>query len=286
MSTIHNPTHFDPAHYSVVDYFDNKPPEYHFGMSLEHFYEMRKQWEQDLLLLFPDRKAFQCVHCGNGNVRYIVCATHKPTNQNVCFGADCAHKLQFANLNDLRLAQLKAQAELQTKSLKLYGKYLIFCREHPEVVQAEANITHPAHANNSFARDVLSKLKQYGELSARQIECLLASMKRDHEFAAKKATEIKPTEPAPEGRITVQGKVLSVKLVHGAFGPVNKMLIELVNHTKVWVTVPDSVDINKDDIVEVKASFVRSVTDQYFAIGKRPVVTSIRSNTVDKGLQG
>lgn len=229
--------------------------------------------------LFPDRMAYKCVHCGNGNVRYVVCARHEPTQKNVCFGADCAHKLAFANINELRLAELKAEAELNTKRLKIYSKYLRFCEAHPEILDAEKQLEEPVHANNHFARDVVSKLRVYGELSDRQVECVITSLKRDIEFAARKAAAPKPTASAPSGRVEVEGTIVSIKSQQGAFGMTLKMLVILQSQAKVWVSVPSAIDLHKGDVIAVKATFKRSATDEFFAIGKRPTVRMITPNS-------
>jgi hypothetical protein len=277
MSTIHNPVNFDPAHYDIVEYFDNKPPEYHFGMSVEAFRAIREIWEKERDLLFPDRKCYKCVHCGNGNVRYVVCARHNPTNTNVCFGADCAHKLSFANRDELKLAELKAKAELNAKKLRLYSKYQKFLTAHPEIANAEQELSNPVHANNMFVRDVLGKLKMYGELSDRQVTAVINSLKKDHEMAQQRAAAPKPTAPAPEGRVEVEGTVVSIKSKEGYYGgpSVLKMLVVLNTLAKVWVTIPGSISLRKGDLIAVTATFERSKTDEFFAFGKRPVVRLI-----------
>jgi hypothetical protein len=274
--TIHNPTNFDPAHYEIVDYFDNKPPEYHFGMTIEHFTEMREAWNRDLLALFPDRRAHKCVHCGNGNVRYVVCARHVPTATNVCFGADCAHKLSFANKSELKLAQLKARAELNTARLKVYAAYQRYVAAHPEVLEYEKALSLPVHAGNSFARDVLSKLREYGSLSDRQLECIASSLKRDVDFAARKAADaekMKDAPLAPEGRVTVEGEIVSVRSIPGYthYSPCTfKILLKLDDGNKAWVSLPSASDAGKGQRIKLTATFERSKDDTHFCFGKRP----------------
>lgn len=275
--TVHNPTNFDPAHYAIVAYFDNKRPEYHFGMSIEQYRHIVEAWEHELRLLFPDRAAFKCVHCGNANVRYVVCAHHAPSDANVCFGADCAHKLSFANQSDLKLAQLKAKSELNSQRLKIYAAFQRFTEAHPEVLEWEKTIeSDPVHARNTFARDVLSKLRVYGELSERQLQCVRDSLKRDQEFAARKladAVKLSDAPPAPEGRATVEGEIVSMRYIepycYGASGSY-KILLKLDDGNKAWVSLPSASDAGKGQRIKLTATFERSKEDVHFCFGKRP----------------
>jgi hypothetical protein len=278
MSTIHNPTQFDPADYLFLDYFDNKRPQYHFGVPIEAHLAMIKTWELERDRLFTDGKCHKCVHCGNGNVRWVVSALHNPTQQKVCFGADCAIKLNFQNRNDLKLAILKAQAATDSKSLKLYATYQRFIAANPKIAEAEKQIDDPVHAKNGFARDVLGKLRQYGSLSDRQVSAVLGSLAKDIEFAARraavKANEVVPTTPAPEGRITVSGKILAIKTQYSAFGAVEKMLIVLADGNKVYVSKPNGSSVQREETVSIMATFERSKTDEHFSFGSRPRLMS------------
>lgn len=81
MSTAHNPVNFNPADYDVVDYIDNKRPVFlgiyaeNFAAALSAYEEEVKAWEADNARLFGADwrgKIHRCIHCGNGNVRWIV----------------------------------------------------------------------------------------------------------------------------------------------------------------------------------------------------------------------
>lgn len=280
MSTIHNPSQFDPALYEIVDYFDNKRPEYHLGMTMEYFAEIVEAWKCDLEALFPNRNAFKCQHCGQGNVRYVVCASYKgaagTADERVCFGADCAHKLSFRNRDDLKLAQMKARAALNSEKLRVYAAFVAYTTAHPEVLEFEKQLELPVHAGNSFARDVLSKLRVYGYLSERQLECVASSLKRDVEFVARKqaqAEQLKDAPPAPEGRVTVEGEILTVRDVPGytRWAPSTfKILLKLDDGNKAWVTLPSASDAGKGQRIKLTATFERSKDDVHFCFGKRP----------------
>jgi len=74
---------------------------------------------------------------------------------------------------------------------------------------------------------------------------------------------------APEGRCEIRGKVVSFKTYDSAFGTVQKFLIELENGSKVFMTVPSSLEwVDKGDVVKLTATFERK--ERTFAVGKRP----------------
>lgn len=78
--------------------------------------------------------------------------------------------------------------------------------------------------------------------------------------------------PAPEGRVTVSGRVVSVKYqesdYYGRRGAY-KMLVE-GEGWKAWGTVPSSLPAVRNQVVEFTATFTRSDDDEAFAFFTRP----------------
>jgi vacuolar-type H+-ATPase subunit E/Vma4 len=276
--TIHNPTHFEPSHYEVVDYLDNKRPVY-FGQGIEAFNAEVEDWKAQMTATFGAdyaKKIHRCVHCGNGNVRWITATFHEPTGETVVFGSDCTARLGFRNKVQFKLAQIQAKAEAGHARMKVWKARVAFLEANPAIAEAIEQAKNPIHAKNFFVQDVLSKLNQYGSLSVRQVEAVLKSLKRDVETAAAKAVEVTEVKGnAPEGRQTVTGVVLSTKLVEGFYGNTLKALLKLENNSKVWLTVPSKSSFGRGDTVTVTASFEVSKDDPFFAFGKRPVVVKV-----------
>jgi hypothetical protein len=84
---------------------------------------------------------------------------------------------------------------------------------------------------------------------------------------------------APSGRVTVEGRVLSVKVRQSdRWGTQYGMFVRLRNGTAVWCTVPRSLDeavglepeTLKGRRVRFTASFEPSGQDPHFAIARRP----------------
>lgn len=274
-STVHNPVNFDPSHYEVIDYLDNKRPVY-YGQGIEAFEAEVKFWESDMLNTFGAdwrKKIHRCVHCGNGRVRWITATRHLPTNDVVVFGSDCTERLGFENKLEWKLAVLKSKAEAGHAKMKIWNARVKFLEANPLIASAIEQAKGEIHAKNTFVHDVLGKLNQYGSLSVRQVEAVLKSLARDIEMASKKAVEAEETKgPAPTGRVTVTGLVLSTKQTEGFYGPSTKMLVKLTNNSRVWVTVPGGSGIERNDTVTFVATFEVSKDDVSFAFGKRPTL--------------
>lgn len=274
--TVHNPTNFEPRDYEVEDYLDNKRPVY-CGGHVEEYGREVAQWEADMLrVLGADwrAKAHRCAHCGNGSVRWITAVRHIPTGDVVVFGAVCTDRLGFANKHAFKLAQLQARDEARKVRFTIWNKRQAFLDAHPEITEALVAIARPEHAKNFFARDVLAKLDQYGDLTDRQVNAVVASLARDVQFAERKKVEdAEPKGDAPTGRVKVTGTVLSTKLVEGFQGGTTmKMLLKLENNSKVWLTAPSRYTIDRGDVLTVTATFEVSRDDKSFAFGKRPTL--------------
>lgn len=274
-ATVHNPTNFEPADYEVIEYLDNQRPRY-CGEGAEPYRDHCAWWEKDMeLALGPDWRAKKnhCVHCGNGNVRWITAVRHAPTGDVVVFGSDCTARLGFKNKITFKLAQLQSRAEARKIRFTIYNKREAFLKDHPEIADALAHVDEPAHAKNFFVKDVLAKLDKYGSLSDAQVSAVVKSMARDLGFEAQKAAEATEVKgDAPVGRVAVTGVVVSVKIQESDFGPVHKMLVKLENNSRVWVTAPAGVE--RGDTITVRATWTPKNDDKSFAFGSRPHLIS------------
>jgi len=277
--TVHNPTNFEPSDYEVLDYLDNRRPAY-YGQSVEGYAFEVASWEADMLATLGANwrsKAGHCVHCGNGNVRWITAVHHQPTGETVVFGSDCTERLGFANKVAFKLAQIQSKAEAGHARLKVWNKRVAFLAANPVFAAAVEQAKNPIHARNTFAHDVIGKLNTYGDLSERQTAAVITSLAKDIAFAARKAVEATEVKgAAPSGKATVTGEVLSTKLVEGAYGTTRKMLVKLPTNAKVWTSVPKAAaGVQRGDTITVTATFEVSKDDASFAFGKRPQLVAL-----------
>jgi hypothetical protein len=278
MATVHNPIHFEPSDYAVEDYLDNQRPTY-CGQDMESWKQEIAWWEADMRrALGADwvRKIHRCVHCGNARVRYITAVLHVPTGDRVVFGADCTARLGFTDRVAFKLAQIKAKAEAGNQRMKVWRQREAFVAARPALAAAIDQAKGDVHAMNTFVHDVIGKLNRYGSLSDKQVAAVVASLAKDVERAAGRAadaTEVKG--PAPAGRQTVTGTVLTVKDQESDFGWTRKMLVKLANNARVWVTVPSGAGVERGATVTVTATWTPKDDDTSFAFGKRPIVSDV-----------
>ena len=272
MSTIHNPSQFNPTDYVVIDYFDNRPPQFNAGWvdysgAVEAFNAERDAWFAERDTLFPERNCYRCEHCGQGNVRWVVAAKHIPTGKHICFGNECAFRLGFASQSDFRAAQVRQRSEARAENIRKLVAREKFIATTPGLAEL---LKRAASSTNPFVRDVVAKLDRWGSLSPAQINAVSNALNRDEQRAIAKANEPQPTTPAPEGRVEISGTVLGVKEVHSDFGTSFKLLVRLPDHNKVWVTSPSSSRAERGWTIRLRATFTRSDRDEHFAFGSRP----------------
>jgi hypothetical protein len=299
-ANIHSEKNFKPEDYEILDYLDNKRPEYVFGMPMDAYKSIVDDWKREIAHYFPtsrivdanvenrqipEHNIHKCRHCGCTNVRYIVAVRHIPSDTNLVFGDICVAHLGFANYDAFKAAKLRAKAAQGNASLKIFKKRLQFLNANPEfrqVLESE-ELNHPDHANNGFLQDIVLKLNKYGFLSEAQVNAFLKSVVRDHEFAVKRAERERAEAvrrqtamPAPTGRNKFTGQIISIKTVESAFGVAWKTLVLLDCGSKVWMTLPSGLSSeDKNKKIEFKATLTQSKDDALFFFGKRPSLIKV-----------
>jgi hypothetical protein len=212
---------------------------------------------------------------------------HEPTGEHIHVGHDCADKYGLFSDRSAwvvwhrQQTRLRAQARRE-KKFKMAA--LRFLEARPALRLAMAAL--PVAATEGVEpfpvrtlRDMSAKLNRYGSLSEKQVE-----------FAVRLAAEItNPTPvveerhvPAPEGRVTVRGRIVSAKVHDGSFGSSYKMTVKVETPDGswlVWATIPaivvDCAAVNGlrglvGREVRFDALLKRSDRDAHFAFGKRP----------------
>ena len=191
-TTEHTEKNFDPANYDVVAYVDNCRPGWH-GQPWEIWSYQIAMWEKNMEGLFGSgwiKKIHRCEHCHNTNVRYIAAVRYIPTGEMIAFGDICVDKLAFRNKDEYEAAKIRAKAKLESEKIRLWNTFCAFVELHPEVEWILEEIEKPVHEKNWFAHDIVKKLKQYGNLSDRQLETVVESLE-GAEKAKERAEEAK-----------------------------------------------------------------------------------------------
>lgn len=287
--TVHNPTNFDPSHYVIETYLDNRRPRWYGG--LNGYAELVADWEAELTAVFGAEwrdKVGHCCHCGNGRVRWITAARHILSGEIVVFGSDCTDRLGFENKMAFKLAILQKKGMAHDLKFRLWNKKLKFLAANPVFAAAVESWTcNPLHTGNYFAKNVLMNLDKYGTLTQRQMDSFIDSLTQDRVRVMALLTPPAPVVVVapvvapvvgnvPTGRVKVTGEVLTVQLRQTPFGMVNKTLLKLPNNSKVWMTVPASATgVNRGDTLTVMVTLVvAKPEDLTFAYGNRPALIS------------
>jgi len=215
-----------------------------------------------------------CGVCGNANAIYTSQFYHKKTNSYVRVGSECAEKLgcyemesfksKCANWLDAKAGKNKAKAKLEAAGIG--GAWAVF-----EKKEAATN-------EEATVQDIVGKLVKYGSISDKQesyLAKLMDRIGRAGEIAAQRAAETAAAAPVPvvEGRMKVEGEVLTVKEVQGFYGKQTKMLVRHASGWKVWSTVPANIvdaGIARGDRVEFVAAIKVSDDDPKFGFASRP----------------
>lgn len=253
----------------------------------------------------------QCGHCGQG-IRYAALMTHEPTKGMIYVGETCLSN-RFEALTKAQFQALREQARLNRERVSKREKISALLEAHPVLVWASyafnigeagvetemsdeytgspIEVRKPGTAwiekvragwEISTLTDIWWKIERYADPSEKQIafvESLVNKLsqkqawqeEREAKAAALKASGVQ----APEGRVQVTGTVVSTKWYDNNFGGSLKMLVALADGTKVWGTVPSSLDVDKDDEVTFTATFERKADDPTFATYKRPSKASV-----------
>lgn len=250
-------------------------------------------------LILETRKVFQrdentkttlgkCDVCG-ANFKAGAMFYHLPTEEFITMGHDCASKYQIqADWSDIdlqaerhRIAKKAAATAIANRERKE-----CFLTANPELrelvtyvetiqtttFQGDGNVQNRVY----LFRDIVGKFHRNGTLSPAQID-LLKTLYAHFTAPPKVYEEIKT--PAPIGRQTFQGKVISIKVVESDFGFVTKIVMKITTPEGIWTawgTLPGNLDA--DEVLGRMVQLTGTLTlgrEPSFAFFKRPSKASI-----------
>jgi hypothetical protein len=261
---IHSPANLVTENYEYVAAFDTQAP----GWLMS---DWAKEITHKVRVTNDERGMNQCHHCG-ARIRYVAVMEHVPTGDYIAIGETCLEN-RFEQATATFQALRKA-AELDRAKQRIKTAVAEFVAANPDLAfMADKDHDH----SNDFVADVSRKLRQYGELSSRQVEAVRNSIVRDAERAAREAAEaLVPKVPVVEGKGLVTGVVLGTKWVESDFGGSLKMLVQDDRGFKVWGTVPAAL---KGEVKGQRISFSATVEAKQGEVGfgffKRPTKAQV-----------
>lgn len=298
---IHRPSVIDPMQYEFVCAFTN---------DADMYAVMENAFQRQLFNQHRERTGGRfsghdhggsCHVCGAHAIN-LATFYHADSNSYIQTGFDCAEKMDagdpvlFRKIKDERTAYLKARAgkmkaigTLEAHGLLeqvdiLFGDFLKPRADHDkfELPELPSWLEKRAWRDMEIAGDILRKLVQYGDLSEKQwkffavlLNRILTVEEKAKEIAERQATELRI--PAPDqGRVTVQGIIISKKEVETDFGIFDKIAVKDPRGFTTWGTLPKGIDdAEVGDVVKFDARLTRSEKDESFAFASRPSKASI-----------
>jgi hypothetical protein len=212
----------------------------------------------------------KCTACGAHFVAGDVWV-HRATGEHVHLGHQCADK--FHMLIDRSALELEMGRQRDAAARAIVRKQndeerAAFLAKHPGLEDA-------LKVEHRIIADIAARFVDFRSLSEKQVALVF---KLADEVRNPKPEEQERNVPAPEGRVTFRGKVVSTKAYDSDFGTTLKMTVKVETPDGTWLawgTVPAFIlDSSKGPVrgceVEVTATLKRG-RDPHFAMMKRPV---------------
>lgn len=279
-SDCHSPANFDPALYEYVGSFDSWR-----DYNLSNAESAEENVLLDLLRTagFPGgnwETRSTCDHCG-ARIRYVAVFLHG-NGEHIATGETCAENA-FGHLDRLSydVDRLRSRAAAAREAAKLAEAAAEFLNgledaELHEALTKDSDLSVSpgldAYALSTI-EDIRRKLYQWGNISDRQaafVKRLIAQGRERLVRQAEQAEEIKV--PAPLGRQTFEGVVVSRKGKDTDYGYVYKLTVKVTTPEGIWLawfSEPNRITVDRGDII--KATVTLSPSDNaHFAFGKRP----------------
>jgi len=221
-----------------------------------------------------------CHVCG-ASAKYLAIFYHEKTNTYIKVGQECAEKFECdpnrfksvkrrcADVREARAGKAKAEAILSDNGLeKAWDIYTANCANYGNSLKTY---------EESTIYNIVVNLVKYGQISEKQIQFvkkLFFQLDNADAIAAQRKVEHEAASECPEGRVEIQGVLLSTKCVDSVYGTTIKCLIQADQGFKVWGTLPSDIFGGgvKGSRIKIKATVQRSKDDSKFGFYKRPIL--------------
>lgn len=276
---IHRPSVIDPSEYAFVSFHDHRPDAAFAAIAEQQVF--RAHMNSTGGKFSSHEHGGVCHVCGNAHAMTVARFWHEPTNTYIEVGETCAEKLLNGETLNFRSFREKVKAGVQAATGK--RKAEAFCNEHGIPYGYDiwlANDHHNWGYEETTIADIISKLVKYGTISAKQVDFigkLISRIDSRAAIAAQRRAEAEAADPIPafDGRVQIEGEVVSVKGADTHFGYTMKMVVKADAGWKVYGTVPASIEVNRGDRVRFEAKVTVSDDDPKFGFFKRPTKAEI-----------
>lgn len=242
---IHSPKNINPKEYTFVGLRYVGPSNVGQELASDYVNPLKSHFQKTGGKMSDHNHKGSCHVCG-ANAHYLAVYYHADTNTYIQTGFDCATKMDMQKESVFQkftkdVAQAREWVAGKTKAIEfLKEKGLEECWN---IYSLEST---PNFFEEFTITDIVAKLIRYGSISEKQESFLRKLLKQISQRAVKlekRKEEWEAAAPCPEGRITVVGKVLTVKFKDTGFGMTRKILVQSEEGFKVWGSAPSSVKV-------------------------------------------
>jgi len=270
----HRPSAIDPTEYQFVSFHDHRPQA--AGAQIAEQQAFRAHRERTGGKFSDHDHGGVCHVCGNAHAQTVARFWHEPTNRYIEVGETCAGKLWNGERADFASFRAKVAAGVEAAAGKAKAERIL--------TEAGLSFAYDVWLQRDYDNwgreeeiisDIVGKLVRYGSVSDKQIALiakLVGDIDRKAEIAAQREAEAAAALPIPSfaGRVTVEGVVISRKLVTGFYGDAIKIVVKADDGWKVYGTEPSTVEATVGDRIRFDAAITVSDDDPKFGFFKRP----------------
>lgn len=275
----HRPSVIDPSEYQFVSFHDHRPEAAIAAIAEQEAFRAHRARTGGK---FSDHDHGGVCHvCGNAHALTVARFHHAPSNTYIEVGETCAEKLwngERANFDSFR-AKVAAGVEAAAGKAKAQ-RVLIKAGLAAAWGVYQSDWATDGGSEEGIVRDIVGKLVRYGSISEKQatfIAKLLGQIEGRAAIAAEREAEAASALPIPAltGRVTVEGIVISRKLVGGFYGDAIKIVIKSDDGWKVYGSEPSSIEAKVGDRIRFDAVITVSDDDPKFGFFKRPTKAEV-----------
>lgn len=278
---IHRPsaTEFTPENYRFHGAFDLHPDATYGADFRKHlvasFTEQGKHFA-------GHQKAQTCGHCGV-HIRYGALMEHTETNELIWIGETCLGK-RFREAN-AQFTQSRTQAKRQREArerIATFDQHVADATEYDPSL-AILDSYEACEKIAGFLCDIRSRMFR-SPLTPKQLAAAVKVIKGHEERQQRMADEKARSKPAPEGLVTITGKIRAVKIDRNPYGPGERVKLTIRDDREfsVHVTAPAAITRLKENTynlvgerIRMDATLEQAPDDATFAFGSRPAKAAL-----------
>lgn len=216
----------------------------------------------------------RCSVCGTHYV-YGDVWFHKPSNEFICIGHDCADKYTLlADRSEWEMANLRTRENLAKELARKVN-----AEERAAFLAAHPGLAEALECKHDIVRDIASKFQAYRSLSDKQVALVF---KLANEAAVNAAKPAEVHVAAPTGKQTFRGTIVSAKSHESAYGTSLKITVKVTTPEGTWLawgTAPSAI-LNSFESYDYKAvlrgceveltATLEAGSEPHFVFMKRP----------------